>query len=102
MLEASWQDRVDALGCGHYVRYDESTSTALGDAGQLLVDEYGGDLRRLHDRAESTDDLRRKLQVFPRLGPVGADIFCREAQAIWPGLRPYIDRKAVDGARRVA
>src|SRR4051812_32817652 len=30
MAGASWQDRVDALGRGHYVRYDESTATALG------------------------------------------------------------------------
>jgi hypothetical protein len=29
MREASWQARVDALGRGHYRRYDESTSTML-------------------------------------------------------------------------
>ncbi len=27
MSEASWQDRVDALGRGHYRRYDERTAT---------------------------------------------------------------------------
>jgi hypothetical protein len=34
MARASWQDRVDALGRGHYRRYDERTATMLGDAGR--------------------------------------------------------------------
>jgi hypothetical protein len=96
MLDASWQDRVDALGRAHYVRYDESTATALGDGAELLLDKHGGDLRKLRD-----GDVRAGLTEFPRLGPVGADIFCREAQQVWPELRPYLDRKTLDGAKRV-
>lgn len=96
MLDASWQDRVDALGRAHYVRYDESTATALGDGARLLLDEHGGDLRRLRG-----DDLRTGLRRFPRMGPVGADIFCREAQAVWPELRPYFDKKTLDGAKKI-
>jgi hypothetical protein len=102
MLKASWHDRVDALGRASYKRYDESTATALGDGAQLLLDEYGGDLRRLRDRAE--DDparIRKALTAFPRLGPVGADIFCREAQDVWPSLRPALDGKVLDGAKRL-
>ena len=30
MRDAGWQDRVDALGRGHYRRYDERTATELG------------------------------------------------------------------------
>ena len=45
MLEASWQDRVDALGRGHYRRYDERTATMLGDGAQLCLDRWRGDLR---------------------------------------------------------
>jgi hypothetical protein len=101
MLNATWQDRVDALGRGHYVRYDESTASALGDGAQLLLDEYRGDLRRLRDRAADTDELRELLREVPRLGPVGVDIFCREAQQVWPRLRPYLDRKALDGAGKL-
>lgn len=102
MLESSWQERVDALGRGHYVRYDESTATALGDGARLLLDTYGGDLRRLRDRAGGdVGKLRDLLREVPRLGPVGADIFCREAQQVWPQLRPYLDSKAREGARRV-
>jgi hypothetical protein len=102
MLKASWQDRVDALGRGHYVRYDESTSTALGEGAQLVLDRYQGDLRRLREAAGGdVAELRRLLQETPRLGPTGANIFCREAQGVWPELRPYLDRKALDGANRL-
>ncbi len=96
MVDATWQQRVDALGRAHYVRYDESTATALGDGARLLLDEWGGDLRKLRG-----DDLRAGLRRFPRLGPVGVDIFCREAQAVWPELRPYLDRKTLDGAKKI-
>jgi hypothetical protein len=102
MLAASWQDRVDALGRGHYVRYDESTATALGNGAQLIVDRYRGDLRRMRQEAGGDmAELRRRLREVPRLGPTGVDIFCREVQAVWPELRPYLDRRALDGARRL-
>lgn len=97
MEAASWQQRVDALGRGHYVRYDESTATALGEGARLLLDKYRGDLRKLHDRG----GLSERLREFPRLGPVGVDIFCREAQQVWPDLRPYFDDKARQGAQRL-
>ncbi len=102
MLDASWQQRVDALGRAHYVRYDESTATALGEGAQLALDRYRGDLRRLREAASrDPGEIHRLLQEFKRLGPVGADIFCREAQDVWPELRPYLDGKALDGAKRV-
>src|SRR5262245_36898958 len=66
MLDASWQDRVDALGRAHYVRYDESTATALGDGATLLLDDYKGDLRTIRG-----DGLEREPRRFPRLGPDG-------------------------------
>jgi hypothetical protein len=102
MRDASWQDRVDALGRGHYVRYDESTSTALGEGAQLLLDQYRGDLRKLREAAgQDREELAKRLREVPRLGPTGVAIFCREAQAVWPWLRPYLDRKTLDGAKRV-
>lgn len=102
MRAASWQDRVDALDRGHYVRYDESTATALGEGAQMLIDRYHGDLRELHQQAGGdARTLRALLQEIPRLGPVGVSIFCREAQAVWPELRPYLDKKALSGAEKV-
>ncbi|MEU9092786.1 endonuclease [Streptomyces sp. NPDC087901] len=95
MVKSSWQGRVDALGRAHYRRYDESTATALGDGAELLLDRYRGDLRRLREEAGGDPErIRGLLQEFPRIGPVGADIFSREAQGVWPELRPAFDARA--------
>ncbi|MFC6080057.1 HhH-GDP family DNA glycosylase [Sphaerisporangium aureirubrum] len=102
MARASWQDRVDALGRGHYRRYDERTSTMLGDGAGLLVERWRGDLRGLRDEAKGDPDaIHGLLTTFPGIGPVGADIFLREVQAVWPQVAPYLDRKVLDGARRL-
>lgn len=102
MADATWQQRVDALGVGGYRRYDERTSTQLGDAARLLLDEYGGDLRKLRHEADGdTGALSRLLQKVPGLGPTGAGIFLREVQAIWPEARPHLDPKVRQGAGRV-
>ncbi|MGW1748970.1 endonuclease [Streptomyces sp. NPDC002092] len=102
MAEADWQQRVDALGRGGYRRYDERTATQLGDGAQLLIERWGGDLRRLRKEADGdVDELHRLLQEVPGLGPAGADIFLREAQRVWPEVAPYLDRKALDGAERL-
>lgn len=102
MSRMSWQDRVDALGRGHYVRYDESTASRLGDMAEMVQDKYGGDLRKLPQRAEhDVGKAKELLQEFPGIGPTGADIFCREAQAVWPWLRPYFDDLTLKGADRL-
>jgi hypothetical protein len=101
MVKASWQEIVDALGRAHYKRYDESTATALGEGAKLLEERWHGDLRRLRDEAEGDPErIRELLQEFRRIGPVGAEIFCREAQGVWPELRPSFDSRALDGARQ--
>jgi len=99
MAEATWQQRVDALGRGGYRRYDERTATQLGEGAELATERYGGDLRKLRDEAGGdTAAIRQSLQEFPGVGPAGADIFLREAQAVWPEAAPYIDAKARQGA----
>jgi hypothetical protein len=100
LLESTWQQRVDVLGRAHYRRYDESTATALGKAAQLVKDRWHGDLRRLRDEAGGDPERVRELvQETPRIGPIGADVFCREAQGVWPQLRPWLDERALRGAR---
>lgn len=100
MLGSTWQQRVDVLGCGGYRRYDESTATRLEELCRRLLDEYDGDLRRLRP-GERGDlgPLRAGLTGFTGIGPTGADIFCREVQAVWPEVAPFFDRRALAGAQ---
>src|SRR5256884_4007874 len=102
MSEASWQDRVDALGRGHYRRYDERTATMLGDGAELLTGKWHGDLRKLRDDADGgADGIASRLTEFPGVGPAGASIFLREVQEVWPGVAPYVDAKVTSGAHRM-
>ena len=102
MREATWQQRVDALGRGGYRRYDESTSTKLEQLSQQMIDEYGGDLRRIRPSGpNAADDLAKVIASFPRIGPTGAKIFCREVQDIWPAVAPYFDDRAFKAADRL-
>jgi endonuclease III len=102
MSEAGWPDRVDALGRGHYRRYDERAATALGDGADLLSSRWRGDLRRLRDEA-GADPARIAplLTEFPGVGPAGASIFLREVQDVWPTVAPYVDATMARGAHRV-
>jgi hypothetical protein len=98
----SWQQRVRLLNRHGYARYDERTASMLGDACQLLLDRYRGDLRRL--RAEAGQDPReerRLLKQVKGLGEVGVDIFFREAQVAWQELFPFLDQRAAQAARRL-
>jgi hypothetical protein len=94
--------RVAALGRAGYRRYDERTATQLGDAAQLVLDRYAGDLRGLGDAAGH--DVRaaaRLVQEVSGIGPTGASVFLREVQQVWPWVRPYLDDRTLAGARRV-
>lgn len=102
MRTASWQQRVDALGRGGYRRFDERTSTMLGDGADLLLERYRGDLRRLRESADHDPKrVRELLREIPGIGPNGAEIFCREAQGLWAELAPTVDSKALDGAEAI-
>lgn len=101
MRDASWEERVQTLGRAKY-RSTEQTSTALGEGAQRVLDEWGGDLRRMREAADGdAGRLREFLTAVPRLGPVGADIFTREVQAVWPEFRPHLDAKALAGAEKL-
>jgi hypothetical protein len=102
MAGSTWQQRVRVLGDAGYRRFDERTATMLGDGAQLVLDCWGGDLRRLH--AEAGGDvgaLRKALQKVPGIGPVGSAIFCREVQGVWPDVAPFLDDRVLDGAKRL-
>lgn len=102
MADATWEQRTRTLNQAGYARYDESTSRMLGDTAQMLLEKYGGDLRRLRDAAERDPGRERALlKECKGIGDVGADIFCREAQIAWDELFPFADRRALDAAGRL-
>lgn len=101
MLDADWKLRVAALGRAHYRRYDERASTALANGAKKLIDDYDGDLRKLREASSGREQMLGRLQEFPGIGPTGSSIFCREVQAVWPELAPFVDRKVQDGAERL-
>jgi hypothetical protein len=102
MRAASWQERADALGRGHYRRYDERTATMLGDGAALLDRRWGGDLRRLRDTEDGdAGRIAAALTEFPGIGPAGAGIFLREVQPVWPSVAPFIDQRVLTGAAKV-
>ncbi len=102
MADATWQRRVDVLTRHGYKRYDERTSTMLGDTAQRLLDVYGGDLRRLREEAERDPAREKQLLIqFSGIGDVGADIFLREVQTVWREAYPYADARVQKSAARL-
>jgi endonuclease III len=102
MANATWQQRVDVITWHGYKRYDERTSTMLGDTAALVLDKYKGDLRNLRETAGR--EVKREhalLQEFSGIGQVGADIFLREVQVVWDESFPYADQKVLQAARRL-
>jgi endonuclease III len=100
MAEATWAERTRTLNRSGYARYDERTSRMLGDGAHYCRDEYGGDLRRLHEKAHGdAAEVAGAVTEFKGIGRVGADIFCREVQAVWTDISPYVDDRAASAAK---
>jgi hypothetical protein len=99
MRDSSWEERVRILDEAGYTRYDERTATMLADLAGQLEHDYGGDLRKLRERAGRDPDTERSLlEQGKGVGDVGVDIFFREAQVVWDELRPFADRRALRAA----
>ena len=100
MTEASWQDRVDALGRGHYKRYDERTATMLGDGAELLTERWQGDLRRLRDEADgAVGVVAGRLEEFSGIGNRRVRVPARGASRVAVG-GPVRGRTRADGCSR--
>lgn len=102
MNDASWEERVKVLNKHGYARFDESTSTKLSKTSALLLERWQGDLRKL--REEAAGEAARildLLQEFNGIGPLGAQIFAREAQAVWDELAPFADDKALEASKEL-
>ena len=102
LADSTWAQRAKALNEAGYARYDERTSTMLGETADMLLDRYGGDLRKLREEAgRDPGEERKLLKRFKGMGDVGADIFCREVQVVWGELYPFADRRVLDAAQEI-
>ncbi|SNT26067.1 hypothetical protein SAMN05421812_10478 [Asanoa hainanensis] len=102
MLAADEHTLWHTLARAHYVRYGGPAIRALSGGAQLVLDRWGGDLRRMHrEAAGDRAALRAALTEFPGIGPTGADIYLREVQAVWPDIRPYLDERVTAAAKAV-
>lgn len=81
----SWQELVDMLGEGHYVRYDESTAERLLKLCEKLNQDYGGKISAIQHASANRKELEKRLQEFEGVGPKTVEIFLREAGPLWYG-----------------
>lgn len=100
LAESTWEQRVKVLNQHGYARYDERAATELGELAEHVQARWNGDLGRLRKEADGdVVAVRRLLTEFTGIGPVGADIYLREAQQAWPEFRPSVDRRARNAAK---
>ncbi|NHC25086.1 endonuclease [Nocardioides sp. IC4_145] len=99
--DAQRRSLIAAFGRSGYRRYDERTSTQLHGLAAKVLDDFSGDLRRMHERCDGVPALEDALQEFTGIGPAGAAIFLREVQGVWPDVAPYVDELAAKGADRL-
>jgi hypothetical protein len=96
---STWRQRVTVINRSGYARYDERTSSMVGELAEVVVERWDGDLRHLREEA-GRDPARERalLKELKGIGDVGTDIFFREVQVAWDELRPFADRKALQAA----
>lgn len=89
ILTAGWDFLVNpVMREGGYVRYDGKTSREVLNNCAMLIDDYDGSLRRLHDLAADSKDLETRLLKFYGVGPVTVNIFLRELRPYWEKSDP--------------
>ena len=91
---AYFTELLEIMAEGGYVRYDGITSRKVQGASRKLIDEYGGDLNRLHAAASDRDDLIARLVQFKGIGPATAGIFLRELRGLWSKADPPLGELA--------
>jgi len=103
ILEAGWDFLVNpVMGEGGYVRYDEKTSREVLRNCEMLLEEYGGSLNRLHRESQDPRDLEARLLRFYGVGPVTVNIFLRELRPYWTKADPEPLSVVKELARRYA
>lgn len=95
LREAATMEMLDVMASGGYSRYDGITTRKLQGAAAKLLDEYGGDLNRLHEAAADAQNLVSRLTEFWGIGPTTARIFLRELRGLWIKASPPVGELAM-------
>jgi endonuclease III len=99
ILNAGWDDLVEILDRGGYVRYDFKTATKSLNMSTELIDKYDGDLNVLHSTASEPRDLEGRLKALAKgIGDVTVNIFLREMRGIWEKADPFPSELVVTAA----
>lgn len=102
LRNSSWRERVTTLNRAGYARVDEKTASQLAELTDTLYSQYDDDLRQVRQRADGDINAAHKaLKIFKGIGTIGADIFLREVQGIWPEFYPHADKATLAAARKL-
>jgi hypothetical protein len=97
----TWDELVELLDRGGYVRYDFRTATRLQALARVIEDEYGGRLASLGKAVRDPAELEKRLDTLPGWGPVTVRLFLRELRGLWPGAEPPLDKRALGAAEHL-
>ncbi|MCP5241928.1 MAG: hypothetical protein H6940_00605 [Burkholderiales bacterium] len=100
VLSTGWDGLVALLDKGGYGRYDFKTATKLLTVNQTLLNDYAGDLNRLHDLATDARDLEQRIIALGKgIGKVTTQIFLRELRGYWYKAMPPLSPLALHAAK---
>jgi len=94
LRDADYWQMIDVMACGGYSRYDGIATRKLQGASAKLLEEYGGDLNLLHEKAMDGADLLVRLREFWGVGDTTAGIFLRELRGLWAKADPPVGELA--------
>lgn len=102
MAASTYDERIQVLKRAGCTRDADELARTFGELARVVLNRYGGDLRRL--RAEARRNPQRErglLSSLPGVTATTADVFFREVQPVWPEVAPFADKKALVAARKL-
>ena len=94
-----WEDLVELLDRGGYVRYDFRTATRLQKLAVVVRGRHGGRIGSL--RGKSIHEIRTALDALPGWGPITVSAFLREMRGVWPDVEPALGERAFVAAQHL-
>jgi endonuclease III len=94
IAEADFNELLQIMAEGGYVRYDNITSRKVQNAARKLIVCFEGDLNRLHQAAAGPAELIQRLREFKGVGPATVGIFLRELRGRWEYADPPLGELA--------